>query len=265
MAEEKQESSKQSFANLIDLISAITAVAGFLYTCGILLLSVQIHLTYQLPFAATWYAATMVPQQIVFGQGLQAILYSPVTFLVVIIFGIVLSRREFLQGDPTEDQDGSFLSKKYSIPNGFYQFLMKYALIWILLFSVIPAQEALRLGSLQPLQMLVPFIARFMVAGLTMIGFIIVTTQSRKHNLSFPVVVAIIFSLGYANMFLSAALHGDLNEPPLTSIEIKKDNTIVRGRLLAHEGDYWHVIENTGTIVAISNDNAKTVTIGKER
>jgi hypothetical protein len=266
MAEEIQGASKQSFKNLLDLIAAIAGVAGFFYTLGILLLSMQIHLTYDLPFASTWQAATLVPEPIVFGQGIRVILADP---LLIIFCALFFAFRKPQSVDRrAEERDNSDLSKKiiWIGNSGWDKWDIKIVLgttVAIVLMYLITGLILIKQNSVAPA---FEFAKRATSVILTFVfgGFIsMAAIETRKQNYPFFARVGVIFVVAYVGVFLAAMLRGDLNEPPLTKVEIKQGKTLVQGRLLAHKDDYWHIIEDSGNIIAISNDEAKVVTIRK--
>ncbi len=261
----------------LDLLTAIGAAAGFFYALGIVVLAIQLWATYRFDFATTWHAATLVPPNVVLGQGMRVLWYS--WFLLpALLFSLFVAARyrdpfptpsSYAEAQQARERLRQYrlfgpIAAKWPLPKAEKRVLVIFG-AWIIVMLVLFGYQAL-IG--QPLAALMG-VLRFGVSLVTtvVIGGVImhVITQGHQQRLSRLSRSVRLFAVFYVFALLLVLLSGQLNTPPLTVVELEKDGvTTERGRLLSHGDGYWHLIaEPDGNIVSIRDEDVSKATVPK--
>jgi YD repeat-containing protein len=65
--------------------------------------------------------------------------------------------------------------------------------------------------------------------------------------------------IGVVWAFIAAFAFTLINQPPLPRVEVHGSTTVESGRLLAHADGFWYVYNAADDLIAIRDDNVKTV------
>jgi hypothetical protein len=71
-------------------------------------------------------------------------------------------------------------------------------------------------------------------------------------------------AIGVVWAFIAAFAFTIINQPPLPEVDVQGTPSVEGGRLLAHTDGFWYVYNTAGDLIAIRDDNVKTVTYKSE-
>jgi hypothetical protein len=71
-------------------------------------------------------------------------------------------------------------------------------------------------------------------------------------------------AMGVVWAFIAAFAFTIINQPPLPEVDVQGTPSVEGGRLLAHTDGFWYVYNTAGDLIAIRDDNVKTVTYKSE-
>ena len=71
-------------------------------------------------------------------------------------------------------------------------------------------------------------------------------------------------AMGVVWAFIAAFAFTIINQPPLPEVDVQGTPSVEGGRLLAHTDGFWYVYNTAGNLIAIRDDNVKSVTYQAE-
>jgi YD repeat-containing protein len=74
-----------------------------------------------------------------------------------------------------------------------------------------------------------------------------------KHSHAPRLIIVVVWA------FIAAFAFTLINQPPLPRVEVHGSTTVESGRLLAHADGFWYVYNAADDLIAIRDDNVKTV------
>lgn len=210
-------------------LSLAAAVTLPLYAVGYVALAAQIAAAHTADFSTAFYAASLVPDKVILGQGLRAFWTEPLLVLTFLISVVVWNTdRRPLPFDFVRAALTGFERQHYK-RRSLWRFRIGLAAFVALL--ILPE---VFLGG--PSVSLAPSVTGFLL------GYVIVWgRQLGFPRISYHLAAIMLIAVG---MIAHLVLLADLEEPPLPQVVLQRDGgaASVSGRLVAHSHGYWHVL-----------------------
>lgn len=240
-----------SIGTVVSIVATLTVP---LYAVGFVALAAQIAATYTGDFSAALYAASLVPDKVIVGQGLRAFWIAPYTAGSFVISVLLLAR---LYQRPV----GAIPVLKAVLFLGDWR---TYSTRPLLLARVFYLSVALLFAVL---------VQGFVMRGdkslwyvLSLVFVVIVVSQiiRRGRETGAPRVSYYLPSIliGYAGMIAQLLFVTSLAEPPLPHVALQPatNQAAISGRLVTHSDGYWHVL-TTDRLVAVRDADVRTATL----
>ncbi len=264
-------------------LSLLAALAIPLYSLGLIELTAQIAFTYELDYSTAWYAASLVPDKVVLGQGLRVVIAQPVYFATILV-SLVTSIRSYQRSaerwqeirleaakisgvaeqlkaaGPDEELERQLRasldrvdelaeeSRQSRMPRWFRKwFAPLFLVLWLVSFVL-------------------AFIGRqwsFVVPTLTTLGasglLLFVADVFARRRIPFRWTLPVTFLVAYAGAAIVAAVSAGLSEPPLPAVKIDAQPPR-QGQLITHTDGYWHILTR-GALVAVPDSGVGSVVV----
>jgi hypothetical protein len=284
--------------------SAIFAVfASAVYALGLLSFWIPLSSTYPSSefssnLIATWHMAGLVPRNVVLGQGMVQLLLPPIAlwllweiWALVSVYILWLYRRSgekkseqiwvwvYLAGinvlfylwagvlyllapiDPSEVSGGQLKAAVI-----FFFFAIGVSLLVTLLRLVFPGQKTAQDTPFSRSQ----FFPRF--ASASNFGEALSIFAAVRYARGFAPVVRRAAGIIAMAFFLGLAIIVLVQEPPLPTVIVTKESSArgeqpveQEGLLLAHTEGFWHILNNQGELLVLSDKGVKTAKIVRNR
>jgi hypothetical protein len=272
---EDKGSPEKSFRFSLAEVSALLAVFGAMtYVLGLFALWVPIARAYTHDFTSAWYAASLVPKTIIAGQGVKELLGLPL-FTVLGVVVVIMIRQLTLRSD--EDTAEAAFRR-------FSWFLIAITAICVPFFGYYPLFKTLTSSAMEGSYVDVlgvylehfRYIQNYAAAWVVLLGASL-TALYLSYNREFlglqlssenplPKVTdrrlvlssfALVFGLSFLGGFVNTSLY---SQPPMPTVEITGTSK-VEGALLTHTEGFWYVFNQDGELIAIPDDEVKTVRV----
>jgi len=256
-----------------------------MYPLGLLILWLQIHLTYGEDLVVSWYAANLVPSPVVLGLGASAVwdlltqgrylLYLAVLFLAVISFALITRRERHRvqseQSPSSSTEVSEAVVERVRVADfhiriplfDLYLLLTKRAAIG---YGVVLSITVLWLMGgwiFLLLQGLWTSVATDVLAFLSITSGILLMLRASLGLAEGPGFDKRRFLAGFAVAFVgllvSAVLYSGFQSPALPYVQMGSREALKEGVLLARTEEYWFVFDSEGEFYAIPNDSAEEV------
>ncbi len=286
MTSSVQEDTDTALLSLADVgvwLSLLAALAIPVYSLGLIALTAQIAFTYSLDYSTAWYAASLVPNKVVLGQGLRVVVVQPWYFLIILpstvhnMWGVYRSSgrlvearmevakiagvREQLDARGHDDELGRQMqasldrlkemveeSPRSRMPQGLIKWvglLVVVMLLALMVLALVARDWSTTAGLL----------TTFVTTG----TFLYVGTVFARRRIPFRWALPIAFLVVYAGAVLIAAVSAGLSEPPLPLVKISAQPPR-QGQLLTHADGYWHILTE-GSLVVVPDCGVTFVTV----
>jgi hypothetical protein len=272
----------------------VAIVASATYALGLLSVWIPLSTAYPMDLTTAWYLAALVPRLVVVGQGIIELLVPPIIFILVLqivaLAGLYVMWLLRERGEETSDRIRGIASQI-----AFFLFFVVWAVVFYVPISSLREHlselstgETMTAAGLFYSAWFVPLAAVFLLRELEppdRLKFDFCRfAKSQNFREAFRTEVKrryrthARYALGWSlGLFFTAFLLGlsaiiVFNEPPLPTVDITKDSAAqnknspseIHGVLLVHTEGVWHVLEKQGELIAIPDDEVKTVRVHAE-
>jgi hypothetical protein len=280
----EDDNAKFSLGQILQIGAAIVVPLGtMIYVTGLLAFWIPINTAYTRDFVAAWYAASIVPQTVVAGHGVTALLGIPVLWAVVIVPLMVLSVHFGLyirRGTEHISEKNSWLSRFgrritpvasffVGFTEGFYivAFII-FALQYVFLVHLPLATELAILFFLGG-----PLFGWYVLRPVGIRAFEIDRNAARNkvrlaHRGYAFLTAMLMFAFAFCGSLLAVALKDKPDLPVATIIrlgETESETSKLTGPLLTHTEGFWYVFATEGgrkgQLIAIPDSEIKTIRV----
>ncbi len=253
-ARETESKAWLTLSSIGSALSLAAAIAVPLYAVGYIGLAAQIATSYTGDFSTAFYAASLVPNKVIVGQGLRAFWTEPI-LSIIFLLGVLYQAH----------------SNQRPVSNtGFYRAIVfqgdwrKYKALplWIgrLVFLIVLLAPVLALVDILRTGNTIHWASAIHAVTVIGVGYVIQKgRESRVPRITYYLASILLLYIGMIVFLIFVA---DLEEPPLPQVELQRASSEVKvtGRLVAHSDGYWHVLI-TGKLVAVKDDTVGTATL----
>lgn len=232
---------------IVESVALIAAVPAALYALGLAALWVQISTTYTQDFAVAWYAASLVPNTMVLGQGIHVFWEELLWLIVLALVTYTPVRRSFSHRPGTPAM--SSRAKKTMIG---ILIAILFTMYLLITFVELPEDPV---GTF-PLFRVASFACG--TASALLAALVLVWNAERGTPLHTRILV--MLAILYMGAFGIGIFDSALDEPPLPSVTLNAAGTDnIEGQLLVHAEGYWHILTREGSVVSVPDNEARLV------
>lgn len=259
-AEGQAASKGTPFTNVLNFLASLAAIAGVLYALGLVLFIFQLWTTFGTSFSTALFAASIVSQVVIVGQGLRVVWVEPL--LSVALFGFTIlslltvperhnqrTRQAILRSASSQTRS------KSSLTLGPIVVLDRRVFFWLAIvffvFFAGPLSYYIYIGNWRSVAQA---FVRIIIAISAPLAFYY--DISRGRNLLWRLLTP-VFIL-YFGLAFSALVGAQLDTPPLPTIQLYINGQLQQGRLVAHQDGYWYLFtEPDNQLKAISDSSVE--------
>jgi hypothetical protein len=294
---DKADSSNEHRRRSFDFAQAsamVAIVASATYALGLLSVWIPLTTAYPMDLTTAWYLAALVPRLVVVGQGIIMLLIPPIIFIlglqILALAGLYVMWWLREKGEETSER-----VRGIAFQIAFFLFFLVWAFVFYApIFSLpehlsklstgetltaaglfygawlVPLAAVLLLRVFEPPDWLRFDFSRF--ANSQNFGGAFRTEVKRRYHTHARYALGASLGLFFTAFLLGLSAIIVFNEPPLPMVDITKDSTAqtknspseIHGVLLVHTEGVWHVLEKQGELIAIPDDEVKTVRVHAE-
>jgi hypothetical protein len=267
------ESERGLLRTLGDYSALIAIVAAAIYVLGLFSLLVPIMNAYEGGFTSAWYAVSLVPRNLIAGQGLRQLVFGPIMYFVAFFVAFAITTAIIIFWPPSAAQEETEEIGR-TRPRDLIEFLLKFITVTLSVLvttaSALSAIEDLLSAavSLVPREIsaasasVVLALATPILVG-TAVGVYVGRNRGTDvglrgaifihHSVRAPILTGLVVA------FLAAYVIAGFREPPLPTVHISWDKGSTRGELLAHADGFWYVYNDENRLEAIPDDKVDEV------
>lgn len=288
-----------SFTGIFPFLSGLGVIVGLLYSLGLTVLSLRINERVH-NFSTAWYAASLVPNKVVLGQGVK-LFFTPLVLpaLVFLVIGMwmTLTRARAGQHAKEEPATTNFWTRLTRPMEARFQLqdsaeeLSYIAALWKYFYTTIFSVEILILIIYYLMGMLLSIAFVYVVQGhlrlihfmmtdpygflviqlaamLSVISiFVIAYIDSRRRVHRFWRLLKVLFVVYLFAIVLGAVEYRYTMDLPLPKVTVETTipgQPVIDGRLLTYVQPYWYIlhdINDRSNIVVIPTDRVRSSVI----